>query len=142
MESTVDQQNPRLRPDCCGCRNALAPGFSAPRYSTPGAGVESGCHRELVNPPSSPPGEMLALASIGSSMERFIAGLVKDFECGKLDRREFCQTVALAAAVYGAGDGARRPIGGACLCEAASAPVESRAAMPASPALPRQPPPG
>ena len=39
-------------------------------------------------------------------MERFIAGLVKDFESGKLDRREFCQTVALAAAVYGAGDAA------------------------------------
>src|SRR5258705_73333 len=39
-------------------------------------------------------------------MERFIAGLVKDFESGKMDRREFCQTVALAAAVYGAGDAA------------------------------------
>ena len=39
-------------------------------------------------------------------MERFIAGLVKDFESGKLDRREFCQTVALAAIVYGAGDAA------------------------------------
>jgi catechol 2,3-dioxygenase-like lactoylglutathione lyase family enzyme len=39
-------------------------------------------------------------------MERFIAGLVKDFESGKLDRREFCQTVALAAVVYGAGDAA------------------------------------
>src|SRR5260370_2825700 len=37
-------------------------------------------------------------------MERFIAGLVKDFERGKMDRREFCQTVTLAAAVYGAGD--------------------------------------
>ena len=39
-------------------------------------------------------------------MERFIAGLVKDFESGKVDRREFCQTVALAAAVYGAGEAA------------------------------------
>ena len=39
-------------------------------------------------------------------MERFIAGLVKDFESGRLDRREFCQTVALAAAVYGAGEAA------------------------------------
>ena len=39
-------------------------------------------------------------------MERFIAGLVKDFERGKLDRREFCQTVALAAVVYGAGEAA------------------------------------
>src|SRR5262249_36531977 len=39
-------------------------------------------------------------------MERFIAGLVKDFESGKLDRREFCQTVALAAVVYGAGEAA------------------------------------
>jgi catechol 2,3-dioxygenase-like lactoylglutathione lyase family enzyme len=40
------------------------------------------------------------------SMERFIAGLVKDFETGKIDRREFCQTVALAAMVYGAGEAA------------------------------------
>jgi catechol 2,3-dioxygenase-like lactoylglutathione lyase family enzyme len=39
-------------------------------------------------------------------MERFIAGLVKDFESGKVDRREFCQTVALAAVVYGASDAA------------------------------------
>ena len=39
-------------------------------------------------------------------MERFIAGLVKDFETGKVDRREFCQTVALAAVVYGAGEAA------------------------------------
>jgi hypothetical protein len=39
-------------------------------------------------------------------MERFIAGLVKDFESGKLDRREFCQTVALAAVVFGAGEAA------------------------------------
>jgi catechol 2,3-dioxygenase-like lactoylglutathione lyase family enzyme len=39
-------------------------------------------------------------------MERFIAGLVKDFESGKVDRREFCKTVALAAVVYGAGDAA------------------------------------
>ena len=37
-------------------------------------------------------------------MERFIAGLVNDFESGKVDRREFCQTVALAAVVYGAGE--------------------------------------
>jgi catechol 2,3-dioxygenase-like lactoylglutathione lyase family enzyme len=39
-------------------------------------------------------------------MERFIAGLVKDFENGKLDRREFCQTVAIAAIVCGAGEAA------------------------------------
>src|SRR5437764_2236534 len=39
-------------------------------------------------------------------MERFIADLVKRFESGKMDRREFCQTVALAATVYAAGDGA------------------------------------
>ena len=39
-------------------------------------------------------------------MERFIAGLVKDFESGKVDRREFCQTVALAAVVYGTGEAA------------------------------------
>ena len=39
-------------------------------------------------------------------MERFIADLVKSFESGKMDRREFCQTVALAATVYAAGDAA------------------------------------
>ncbi|MEA2903560.1 MAG: Glyoxalase/Bleomycin resistance protein/Dioxygenase superfamily [Alphaproteobacteria bacterium] len=39
-------------------------------------------------------------------MERFIADLVKSFESGKVDRREFCQTVALAATVYAAGDAA------------------------------------
>ena len=33
-------------------------------------------------------------------MERFIAGLVKSFEGGKLSRREFCETVALAATVF------------------------------------------
>jgi catechol 2,3-dioxygenase-like lactoylglutathione lyase family enzyme len=40
-------------------------------------------------------------------MERFIAGLVKDYESGKLDRREFCKAVALAATVYAAGDSAK-----------------------------------
>lgn len=39
-------------------------------------------------------------------MERFIADLVKKLEGGKIDRREFCQTVALAATVYAAGDAA------------------------------------
>src|SRR5450755_649594 len=39
-------------------------------------------------------------------MERFIADLVQGLDSGKIDRREFCQTVALAAAVYGAGDAA------------------------------------
>lgn len=39
-------------------------------------------------------------------MERFIANLVKNLESGTIDRREFCQTVALAAAVYGAGEAA------------------------------------
>ena len=39
-------------------------------------------------------------------MERFIADLVRKFEGGKIDRREFCQTVALAATVYAAGDAA------------------------------------
>jgi len=39
-------------------------------------------------------------------MERFITDLVKSFESGKMDRREFCQTVALAATVYAAGDAA------------------------------------
>lgn len=39
-------------------------------------------------------------------MERFIADLVKSFESGKLSRREFCETVALVATVYAAGDAA------------------------------------
>jgi catechol 2,3-dioxygenase-like lactoylglutathione lyase family enzyme len=39
-------------------------------------------------------------------MERFITELVDNFERGKMDRREFCQTVALAATVYAAGDAA------------------------------------
>jgi catechol 2,3-dioxygenase-like lactoylglutathione lyase family enzyme len=40
-------------------------------------------------------------------MERFIADLVQGLDSGKLDRREFCQAVALAAAVYGVGDAAQ-----------------------------------
>jgi catechol 2,3-dioxygenase-like lactoylglutathione lyase family enzyme len=36
-------------------------------------------------------------------MERFIADLVKRFESGQLDRRDFCQGVALAATVAAAG---------------------------------------
>ena len=36
-------------------------------------------------------------------MERFITDLVTRFEHGKVSRREFCETVALAAAVYAAG---------------------------------------
>jgi catechol 2,3-dioxygenase-like lactoylglutathione lyase family enzyme len=39
-------------------------------------------------------------------MERFIADLVKNYESGRIDRREFCKTVALAATVYAAGDAA------------------------------------
>ena len=39
-------------------------------------------------------------------MERFIADLVKDFEIGKVDRRQFCETLALAATVYAAGESA------------------------------------
>jgi catechol 2,3-dioxygenase-like lactoylglutathione lyase family enzyme len=37
-------------------------------------------------------------------MEKFIIDLVKEFDSGKVDRREFCQTVALAAVVYAAGE--------------------------------------
>ena len=40
-------------------------------------------------------------------MEKFIANLVQNFESGRIDRREFCQTVALAATVYAAGDAAK-----------------------------------
>ncbi len=37
-------------------------------------------------------------------MERFIANLVRSFESGAINRREFCSSVALAATVYAAGD--------------------------------------
>jgi catechol 2,3-dioxygenase-like lactoylglutathione lyase family enzyme len=40
-------------------------------------------------------------------MERFIADLVKKFESGAINRREFCETFALAATVYAAGDAAQ-----------------------------------
>jgi catechol 2,3-dioxygenase-like lactoylglutathione lyase family enzyme len=36
------------------------------------------------------------------SMEKFISNLVKHFESGQVSRREFCETVALAATVYAA----------------------------------------
>lgn len=39
-------------------------------------------------------------------MERFIEGLVQGLDSGRLDRREFCQAIALAAAVCGAGEAA------------------------------------
>jgi catechol 2,3-dioxygenase-like lactoylglutathione lyase family enzyme len=39
-------------------------------------------------------------------MERFIADLVKDLETGRVDRRQFCETLALAATVYAAGESA------------------------------------
>src|SRR2546422_10089505 len=37
-------------------------------------------------------------------MERFIADLVQDFESGKINRRQFCETVALAATGDAAGE--------------------------------------
>ena len=40
-------------------------------------------------------------------MERIISDLVLGLDSGRIDRREFCQAVALAAAVYGAGDAAQ-----------------------------------
>ena len=40
-------------------------------------------------------------------MERFIADLVKSFESGKIDRRQFCESVALAATVFAAGSAAQ-----------------------------------
>jgi catechol 2,3-dioxygenase-like lactoylglutathione lyase family enzyme len=36
-------------------------------------------------------------------MEKFISNLVKHFESGQVSRREFCETVALAATVYAVG---------------------------------------
>src|SRR5499427_9879589 len=43
-------------------------------------------------------------------MERFIADLVQGLDSGRIDRREFCKTVALAAAVYSAGDAAQAQV--------------------------------
>lgn len=40
-------------------------------------------------------------------MEKFIAGLVKDFEAGKITRRQFGEAVALAAVVFGYGNAAK-----------------------------------
>src|SRR2546423_15534673 len=37
-------------------------------------------------------------------MENFIAGLVSQLDSGQIDRRQFCETVALAAVVYAAGE--------------------------------------
>src|SRR6516164_2863072 len=37
-------------------------------------------------------------------MERFISRVLKDFEDGKMSRRQLIQTIAVAAAVYGAGE--------------------------------------
>jgi alkyl hydroperoxide reductase subunit AhpF len=42
----------------------------------------------------------------GFMHERFIANLVNDFDSGKLDRREFSQSVALAALLYASGEAA------------------------------------
>lgn len=39
-------------------------------------------------------------------MERFIDNLIRDFDSGKIDRRGFCEGVAIAAAVVAAGPGA------------------------------------
>ena len=36
-------------------------------------------------------------------MEKFIDGLIRDFESGKLGRREFCQILGIATAIYAAG---------------------------------------
>src|SRR5262249_5746380 len=40
----------------------------------------------------------------------FIADLVQSLDSGEIDRREFCNSVALAAAVYGAGDAAQAQV--------------------------------
>ncbi len=37
-------------------------------------------------------------------MERFIADLIQEFERGAINRRQFCETIAIAAAVYAAGE--------------------------------------
>ena len=40
-------------------------------------------------------------------MERFIADLVRNFESGRINRRQFCEAVTLAAGVYAIGDAAK-----------------------------------
>ena len=40
-------------------------------------------------------------------MERFIADLVRNFESGRINRRQFCEAVTLAATVYASGDAAK-----------------------------------
>src|SRR5882672_1933057 len=40
-------------------------------------------------------------------MERYFADLVKDFESGKINRRQFCEGAALAATVLAAGGAAQ-----------------------------------
>src|SRR5438477_11800271 len=37
------------------------------------------------------------------SMEKFIDRLIRDFESGKLGRREFCQMLGIATAIFAAG---------------------------------------
>ncbi len=39
-------------------------------------------------------------------MERFIDGLIRDFEGGRIDRRQFCEAMAMAAAVFAGGTSA------------------------------------
>src|SRR5215510_5890741 len=68
-------------------------------------------HRLCPFPPL--PHRMTLAIREGPGMERFIANLVKSYQSGKIDRRQFCETVALAATVYAAGDAARAaPSGG------------------------------
>jgi len=60
-------------------------------------------------------------------MERFIAGLVRDFESGKVDRRELCKTIALAATVYAAGDAAEaQPARGFKVLASITSPIRAR----------------
>src|SRR5882762_9670827 len=40
-------------------------------------------------------------------MERFIADLVRNFESGRINRRQFCEAVTLAASVCAMGDAAK-----------------------------------
>src|SRR5207248_11078260 len=53
------------------------------------------------------PHRMTAPTREDHGMERFIADLVKSFESGKIDRRQFCETVALATTVFAAGSAAQ-----------------------------------
>ena len=62
-------------------------------------------------------------------MERFIADLVRNFESGRINRRQFCEAVTLAASVCAMGDAAKH--------KHAAAKAEAKHAAQGKPAPPK-----